>query len=44
MPPSRRVSVGRQSGIIEAVRHIEGVAAVRDQLGPADDRLHTATS
>jgi len=30
--------------IIEAVRHIEGVAAVRDQLGPADDRLHTATS
>ena len=30
--------------IIEAVRHIDGVVAVRDQLGPADDRLHTATS
>ncbi len=26
---------------IEAVQHIEGVVAVRDQLGPADDRLHT---
>jgi osmotically-inducible protein OsmY len=33
---------GRET--IEAVRHIEAVAAVRDQLGPADDRLHTATS
>jgi len=30
--------------IIEAVRHIDGVVAVRDQLGPADDRPHTATS
>jgi len=30
--------------VIEAVRHIEGVVAVRDQLGPADDRLHTAAS
>ena len=30
--------------IIEAVRHIDGVVAVRDQLGPADDRLNTATS
>jgi len=30
--------------IIEAVRRIEGVAAVRDQRSPADDRLHTATS
>ena len=30
--------------IIEAVRHIEGVVAVRDQLGPADgdNRPHTA--
>jgi len=26
------------------VRHIDGVVAVRDQLGPADDGLHTATS
>jgi CBS domain-containing protein len=34
--------VGRD--IIEAVRHIEGVVAVRDQLGPADNRPHTATS
>jgi len=35
--------IGRD--IIEAVRHIEGIVAVRDQLGPADedDRLHTAT-
>jgi len=35
--------IGRD--IIEAVRHIEGMVAVRDQLGPADedDRLHTAT-
>jgi CBS domain-containing protein len=30
--------------IIEAVRNIDGVVAVRDELGPADDRLHTATS
>jgi len=30
--------------IIEAVRHIDGVVAVRDQPGPADDRPHTATS
>ena len=30
--------------IIEAARHIDGVIAVRDQLGPADDRLPTATS
>jgi CBS domain-containing protein len=30
--------------IIEAVRHIEGVVAARDQMGPADDRLHTAAS
>lgn len=30
--------------ILEAVRHIDGVVAVRDQLGPADDGLHTATS
>ena len=29
---------------IEAVQHIEGVVAVRDQLGPADDRLHTPAS
>ena len=31
--------------IVEAVRRIEGVVAVRDQLGPADEdnRLHTAT-
>lgn len=34
--------VGRD--IIEAVRHIDGVVAVRDQLGPADNRLHPATS
>ena len=35
--------IGRD--VIEAVRHIEGIVAVRDQLGPAneDDRLHTAT-
>ncbi len=35
--------IGRD--IIEAVRHVEGMVAVRDQLGPADedDRLHTAT-
>ena len=35
--------VGRD--IIEAVRHIEGIVAVRDQLGPADEdnRPHTAT-
>lgn len=35
--------IGRD--IVEAVRHIEGIVAVRDQLGPADedDRLHTAT-
>ena len=34
--------IGRD--VIEAVRHIEGIVAVRDQLGPADedDRLHTA--
>lgn len=38
------VTLSARPGIIEAVRHIEGVAAVRDQLGPADDRLHTATS
>ena len=30
--------------IIEAVRHIEDVVAVWDQLGVADDHLHTATS
>jgi len=30
--------------IIEAVRDIDGIVAVRDQLGPADDCLHTATS
>lgn len=30
--------------IIEAVRDIDGVVAVRDQLGPADDGLHTAAS
>jgi len=30
--------------IVEAVRHIEGVVAARDQLGPADDRSHTAAS
>lgn len=31
--------------VIEAVRHIEGIVAVRDQLGPAneDDRPHPAT-
>ena len=29
--------------IIEAVRHIEG-AAVRDQLTPGGDRLHTTAS
>jgi len=31
--------------IIEAVRHIEGVVAVRDELGPPDEdnRHHTAT-
>ena len=35
--------IGRD--VIEAVRHIEGMVAVRDQLGPADedDRLRTAT-
>lgn len=34
--------IGRD--IIEAVRHVEGIVAVRDQLGPADDddRPHTA--
>ena len=30
--------------IIEAVRHIDGVIAVRDQMSTADNRLHTATS
>jgi CBS domain-containing protein len=30
--------------IVEAVRHIEGVVAARDQLGPADDRPHRAAS
>jgi hypothetical protein len=30
--------------IIEAVRHIEDVVAVWDQLGVADDHLYTATS
>ena len=30
--------------IVEAVRHTEGVVAARDQLGPADDRPHTAAS
>jgi hypothetical protein len=30
--------------IIEAVRHVEGVVTVWDQLSPADDHLHTATS
>jgi len=30
--------------VIEAVRHIESVATVWDQLVPADDHLHTATS
>jgi CBS domain-containing protein len=34
--------VGRD--IIETVRHIDGVIAVRDKLSPADDRLHTANS
>jgi CBS domain-containing protein len=35
--------IGRD--VIEAVRHIEGIVAVRDQLGPAneDDRLRTGT-
>jgi CBS domain-containing protein len=35
--------IGRD--VLEAVRHIEGIVAVRDQLGPADedDRLHTVT-
>jgi len=30
--------------IIEAVRDIDGVVAVRDQMGPADGRPHTAAS
>jgi CBS domain-containing protein len=30
--------------VVEAVRHIEGVVAVRDQLGPAADRQHATTS
>ncbi len=41
-PPTGQI--GRD--VIEAVRHIEGIVAVRDQLGPADEdgRPHTATS
>jgi len=40
-PPTGQI--GRD--VIEAVRHIEGIVAVRDQLGPADEdnRLHRAT-
>jgi CBS domain-containing protein len=34
--------VGRD--IIEAVRNIDGVVAVRDELGPADELPYTATS
>lgn len=40
-PPTGQI--GRD--VIEAVRHIEGIVVVRDQLGPADEdgRPHTAT-
>jgi osmotically-inducible protein OsmY len=32
--------------VIEAIRHIDGVVAVRDEMGPADEdnRLHTVPS
>ncbi len=41
-PPTGQI--GRD--VFAAVRHIEGIVAVRDQLGPADEdgRPHTATS
>ena len=44
---SRRVRPGNKQvrrDVIEAVRHIESVVTVWDQLGPGDDHLHTATS
>jgi hypothetical protein len=42
--PAGRKTTKVSRDIIEAVRHIEDVVAVWDQLGVADDYLHTATS
>jgi len=38
--PAIRAALAAGTDITETVPHIDGVAAVRDQLGPADDRPH----